>query len=160
MNIGGGTINDNGCNPVDVYAQALISRRLRAVDDAGQDMGMGVTRWLEPASRDDEILLAHCTRNTLDVGCGPGRLSAALTEAGVSALGIDVSAEAVQIARQRGATALRRDVFASVPGQGRWPNLPGRREHRDRRESGLLVTPGRDNARAGGTGRGGGRPAG
>ena len=123
MNIGGGTINDKGCNPVDVYAQALLSRRLRAVDDAGQDMGIGVTRWLEPASRDDDILLAHCTRNTLDVGCGPGRLSAALTEAGVSALGIDVSAEAVQIARQRGATALRRDVFASVPGQGRWPNL-------------------------------------
>lgn len=123
MNIGGGTINDRGCNPVDVYAQALIGRRLRAVDDAGQDMGVGVTRWLEPASCDDDILLAHCTRNTLDVGCGPGRLSAALTEAGVSALGIDVSAEAVQIARQRGATALRRDVFASVPGQGRWPNL-------------------------------------
>nr|MBA3278816.1 class I SAM-dependent methyltransferase [Geodermatophilaceae bacterium] len=59
----------------------------------------------------------------LDVGCGPGRLSAALTEAGISALGIDVSAAAVQMARQRGATALRRDVFSSVPGQGRWPNL-------------------------------------
>jgi len=52
---------------------------MRAVDDTGQEMGMGVTRWLEPASCDDDVLLAHCTRNTLDVGCGPGRLSAALT---------------------------------------------------------------------------------
>lgn len=123
MNIDGGTIDDCGLNPVEVYARALISRRMRAVDDAGQGMEMGVTRWLEPASRDDDLLLAHCTRSTLDVGCGPGRLSAALTERGVSAMGIDVSAEAVKLARQRGATALRRDVFSCVPGQGRWPNL-------------------------------------
>ena len=117
------TIKDTGLDPGLVYAQALTSRRCRAVDDTGRDLRLGVTRWLEPASRDDDILLAHCTRNTLDVGCGPGRLSAALTEAGISALGIDVSAAAVQMARQRGATALRRDVFSSVPGQGRWPNL-------------------------------------
>ncbi|MDQ3476269.1 MAG: class I SAM-dependent methyltransferase [Actinomycetota bacterium] len=117
------TIRDTGLDPGLVYAQALTNRRCRAVDDTGRDLRLGVTRWLEPASRDDDILLAHCTRNTLDVGCGPGRLSAALTEAGISALGIDVSAAAVQMARQRGATALRRDVFSSVPGQGRWPNL-------------------------------------
>ncbi len=119
----GDTIKDTGLNPVLVYAQALTSRRCRAVDDTGHDLRLGVTRWLEPASGDDDILLAHCTRNTLDVGCGPGRLSAALTEAGISALGIDVSAEAVQMARRRGATALRRDVFSWVPGQGRWPSL-------------------------------------
>ncbi|MBA3279276.1 MAG: class I SAM-dependent methyltransferase, partial [Geodermatophilaceae bacterium] len=100
------TIKDTGLDPGLVYAQALTSRRCRAVDDTGRDLRLGVTRWLEPASRDDDILLAHCTRNTLDVGCGPGRLSAALTEAGISALGIDVSAAAVQMARQRGATAL------------------------------------------------------
>lgn len=123
MNIAADTINSAGLNPVEVYARALTSRRLRAVDDEGQELGMGVTRWLEPASLDDDILLAHCTRNTLDVGCGPGRLSAALTAAGISALGIDVSEEAVKMARQRGATALRRDVFSSVPGQGRWPSL-------------------------------------
>lgn len=128
MNTNGDTIiktpiKDTGLNPVEVYARALTRRRCRAVDDAGWEMGLGVTRWLEPASRDDDILLAHCTRNTLDVGCGPGRLSAALTEAGVSALGIDVSPEAVQMARLRGATALRRNVFSPVPGEGRWPSL-------------------------------------
>lgn len=116
-------VTDTGLDPGQVYARALASRRLRAIDEKGREMGTGVARWLDPASRDDDILLAHCTRNTLDVGCGPGRLSAALTETGVSALGIDVSAEAVEIARRRGATALRRDVFSSVPGQGRWPSL-------------------------------------
>lgn len=114
---------DTVTHPVEVYARALTSRHCRAVDQTGREFGLGVARWLEPASRDDDLLLSHCTRNTLDVGCGPGRLSAALSESGISALGIDVSAEAVQLARQRGATALRRDVFASVPGQGRWPNV-------------------------------------
>lgn len=123
MNIGADTINSAGLNPVTVYERGLSSRRLRAVDNEGQAMGMCVARWLEPAGLDDDILLAHCTRSTLDVGCGPGRLSAALIEKGVSAMGIDVSAEAVELARQRGATALRRDVFSWVPGQGRWPNL-------------------------------------
>lgn len=123
MNLTRNTLRDAGLDPVDVYARALISRSLRAVDDKGRHIAMGVNRWLEPASREDDILLTHCTRNTLDVGCGPGRLSAALTETGVSALGIDVSAEAVEMARQRGAVALRRDFFSWVPGQGRWPNL-------------------------------------
>ncbi len=123
MNIDGDTIKETRLSPVEVYARALTSRRCRAVDEAGREHGLGVTRWLEPASRADDVLLAHCTRNTLDVGCGPGRLSAALNAAGISALGIDVCAEAVQMARQRGATALRRDVFSSLPGEGRWPNL-------------------------------------
>ena len=79
MRFDGDTVSDIGLDPGRVYARALTSRRMRAVDDTGQEMGMGVTRWLEPASCDDDVLLAHCTRNTLDVGCGPGRLSAALT---------------------------------------------------------------------------------
>ncbi|MBA3799263.1 MAG: methyltransferase domain-containing protein [Geodermatophilaceae bacterium] len=123
MTFYGDTIKETRLSPVEVYARALTTRRCRAVDEAGREHGLGVTRLLEPASRADDVLLAHCTRNTLDVGCGPGRLSAAITATGVSALGIDVSAVAVHMARQRGATALRRDVFSSVPGQGRWPTL-------------------------------------
>jgi SAM-dependent methyltransferase len=59
----------------------------------------------------------------LDVGCGPGRLTAALNRAGHPALGIDVSAAAVRLARRRGASALRRDVFEPLPGHGRWRHL-------------------------------------
>lgn len=71
----------------------------------------------------DEALLSLCTAATVDVGCGPGRLTGALARAGVPALGIDVSAAAVRLARRRGATALRRDVFGPLPGAGRWRHL-------------------------------------
>ena len=38
----------------------------------------------------------------------------------VPALGIDISHEAVRQARRRGALPIRRDVYAPVPGEGRW----------------------------------------
>ena len=45
---------------------------------------------------------------------------AALTESGRSALGVDLSATAVETSRRRGALALRRDVTGPLPGEGRW----------------------------------------
>jgi len=68
----------------------------------------------------DAGLLARCGGATLDIGCGPGRLTAALTEAGHPALGVDICAEAVRQARHRGAAALRRCAFGPLPGEGRW----------------------------------------
>jgi SAM-dependent methyltransferase len=68
-------------------------------------------------------LLARCTGPTLDVGCGPGRLAGALARRGRPALGIDISGAAVRLARQRGAAALRRDVFEALPGTGRWRHV-------------------------------------
>jgi rSAM/selenodomain-associated transferase 1 len=82
-----------------------------------------VSRWRggpEPAVRD---LLDRCTGPTLDVGCGPGRLTAALAARGVTTLGIDTSAGAVAQACRRGGSALCRDVFAAVPGEGRWAHV-------------------------------------
>jgi SAM-dependent methyltransferase len=38
----------------------------------------------------------------LDVGCGPGRLTAALSRAGCYALGLDISTRAVATTRARG----------------------------------------------------------
>ncbi|MEU8662357.1 class I SAM-dependent methyltransferase, partial [Actinoplanes philippinensis] len=79
--------------------------------------------WCRDVIAGDATLLERCTGPTLDVGCGPGRLTGALTEAGRPALGIDISAAAVRLARERGAVALQRDVFDPVPGTGRWRHL-------------------------------------
>ena len=94
----------------------LLLRR----DDGGlerHDAG----RWTAVADAVDRRLLARCAGPTIDLGCGPGRLVAALGELGVPALGVDVSAAAVAMARARGALAVRRDVLAAgLPGEGRW----------------------------------------
>jgi SAM-dependent methyltransferase len=79
--------------------------------------------WCRDDLPGDAALLGACTGATLDVGCGPGRLSAALARSGRLALGIDISAAAVRMARRRGATALRRDVFDQLPGTGRWRHV-------------------------------------
>jgi len=80
-------------------------------------------QWSRTALPGDAVLLEACTGPTLDVGCGPGRLSATLAAAGIPALGIDISPAAVRLARARGATALCRDVFGPLPGAGRWRNV-------------------------------------
>lgn len=112
-----------------VYERALIRAAAggSAVLSLRNDLG-GVYRvdpapWCRPYLPGDAGLLARCGGPTLDVGCGPGRLTAVLNRLGCPALGIDISAAAVRLARLRGATALRRDVFGSLPGHGRWRNV-------------------------------------
>ena len=76
-------------------------------------------RWTSPAGPRDEALLEAAARpghRTLDVGCGPGRITAALAGRGALASGIDVSAVAVALTRWRGVPALRADVFDPLPG--------------------------------------------
>jgi len=68
----------------------------------------------------DASLIDRCGGPTLDVGSGPGRLTVALAERGVPALGIDVTPQAVRLAQSAGALTLQRDVFSRVPGTGRW----------------------------------------
>ncbi|HJQ47606.1 MAG TPA: class I SAM-dependent methyltransferase [Amycolatopsis sp.] len=79
-----------------------------------------VHRWHASPDHGDEVLLRACTGPTLDLGCGPGRLTAALAARGVIALGVDVSPHAVALTRRRGAPALHRDVFHRLPREGSW----------------------------------------
>jgi len=79
-----------------------------------------VRRWHAQPCRSDGWLLDGCRGPTVDLGCGPGRLIAALIERGVPALGVDTSAIAVRLCMRRGAVALRRNVFEELPGEGRW----------------------------------------
>jgi SAM-dependent methyltransferase len=92
-------------------------------DDRGGEHRLDPNAWCRDDLPGDGSMLARCAGATLDVGCGPGRLAAALARRCCPALGIDISAAAVRLARRRGATALRRDVFEAVPGHGRWQRV-------------------------------------
>ncbi|MFR9730620.1 class I SAM-dependent methyltransferase [Saccharopolyspora sp. MS10] len=80
-------------------------------------------RWsneLEPA---DELVLSRCRGATLDVGCGPGRMTRGLVRRGRTALGVDVSAAAVCRTMLRGGHAFHGDVFDPLPGEGGWQHV-------------------------------------
>ena len=68
----------------------------------------------------DAAVLDLCRGPTLDVGCGPGRMTEQLAERGAIVLGIDVVPEAVWQTRDRGVAAILRNVFERVPAEGRW----------------------------------------
>ncbi|WP_250283715.1 MULTISPECIES: class I SAM-dependent methyltransferase [unclassified Frankia] len=113
------------CCPTAVYEAGLrsVSGQLWIRHTDGRREPLPVGRWRGSAKPGDASLLRRCNGPTLDVGCGPGRLAAALTSSGVPALGIDVAPFAVRLARRAGAVALRRDVFGHLPGEGRWAVL-------------------------------------
>ena len=54
------------------------------------------------------------------LGCGPGRHLHELSGRGVYALGVDLSAVAVDLACSGGARAMVADIFGDVPGAGSW----------------------------------------
>ncbi|MEV7323590.1 methyltransferase domain-containing protein [Streptomyces sp. NPDC093970] len=106
----------------DPYATALRTGRgplfLRRTD--GWLLPLEVERWCARADPVDRRVLDRCEGAVLDVGCGPGRLVAELAARGRTALGIDVSAAAVDHTVRLGGQALRRSVFEPLPGEGRW----------------------------------------
>jgi SAM-dependent methyltransferase len=108
-----------------LYEEALHGRAtpliLRTAD--GRALPLQVSRWCGPPDAADEELLRHCLGPVLDVGCGPGRLTVALNERGIPALGLDISRAAVARVRRAGAPALHRSVFDPLPGQGRWATV-------------------------------------
>lgn len=91
---------------------------LRTAD--GRALPLQLSRWCGRPDAADEELLGHCRGPVLDVGCGPGRLTVALAERGIPALGVDISRAAVAQTRQAGGAAIRRSVFDPLPGLGRW----------------------------------------
>ncbi|KXO98802.1 hypothetical protein AXK60_24640 [Tsukamurella pseudospumae] len=89
----------------------------------GEVRRLPVARWLGHEHADESLLtvvLDWCHGPTVDLGCGPGRIVDLLLRRGIPALGVDDSPHAVRLTRERGAAALRRDVFAPLPGEGRW----------------------------------------
>jgi SAM-dependent methyltransferase len=98
-------------------------------DSSGTRRPLHIDRWMggdgitDDDRRVDEAILELCTGPTMDIGCGPGRFTAALADRGIDALGVDVSATAVEMTVERGGAALHRDVFAPMPGDGQWSRV-------------------------------------
>jgi len=106
-----------------VFSHALRGEACTVRTARSFPVELPINSWTRPADPTDLLFLRHCAGATIDVGCGPGRLTAELAAAGHVALGIDVVPEAVRQARQRGGSALRRDVFGPLPGEGRWETV-------------------------------------
>jgi SAM-dependent methyltransferase len=112
--------------PLAIFGQAL--RRAAAgtgkpfdVLAGGRAVGrLDASVWTGGLVPGDLSLLHRCTSPALDVGCGAGRLTSALAAAGLAALGVDMSPEAVRQARRRGVEVLCGDVFGPLPTEGSW----------------------------------------
>ncbi|MEN3360356.1 MAG: hypothetical protein V7637_4338, partial [Mycobacteriales bacterium] len=108
---------NTGLSPVDIYQDGLRAAargraagwRVRYGDGTARPLALAA--WSGGLRPGDETLLRRCSGPTLDVGCGPGRLTAALGERALPALGIDIAGQAVALCHARGAPALQRDVF-------------------------------------------------
>ena len=106
-----------------VYDRALDGEPCWVRHDDGRLKKLPVHHWLGGRGADarfDRAVVKMCQGPTIDLGCGPGRLVARLVQRGIPALGVDLSATAVKLARSSGAPALHRDVFEPLPGTGRW----------------------------------------
>lgn len=104
----------------EIYEEALAGHVRPEVEHRdGRRTPLQVDDWLHIRPGDASIV-DRCSGATLDVGSGPGRLTVALAERGIPALGIDVTPYAVHLSRAAGALTLLRDVFGRVPGTGRW----------------------------------------
>jgi len=96
----------------DAFDAAFAGRPCRVVRDDGSSHVLPTWLWSGDATVSDLALFADpCHGATLDIGCGPGRITGALAVRGIEVLGIDTSAQAVRLTRARGAMALQRDVF-------------------------------------------------
>jgi len=96
----------------------LLPRVLRLPD--GRVLPLPVARWAGPADAADEALLTRAIGPVLDVGCGPGRLTAALHARGSEVLGLELVEQIPVLVRGAGAPLLLGDVFGPVPRAGQW----------------------------------------
>lgn len=88
--------------------------------ECGSHLTVDVGRWHAPADEADHSVLRRCCGPVLDIGSGPGRIVSALAARSIPALGIDISAAAVERAAASGATCVLADVFGAVPDPGGW----------------------------------------
>ena len=116
-------------SPLEVYGQDLLTTIGGAPpmtwlrDEDGHTVVLDLPRWIEPAHGADEVLRDRCTGPTLDLGCGPGRLTRALVARGLECLGVDVAPVAVALARHGGTPVLHASAFDAVLDDTRWSTV-------------------------------------
>ncbi len=113
------------CDPTLMFDTALVRGGVRVESQSTAlrvPRLLAVSSWLTMSDVDD-LIVSRCSGAVIDVGCGPGRFVEALAARGLPTLGIDVSSTSVGQTRARGGSALRRNVFEPVPGEGRWQTL-------------------------------------
>jgi SAM-dependent methyltransferase len=109
--------------PTSAFDPALDGAAADLLHSDGTVVALAVDRWQGRDAGGDGWLLDRCRGPVIDLGCGPGRLVAALTARGVPALGVDVSAAAQRQCRRRGAPMVRRDLFGALPAEGCWDHV-------------------------------------
>ena len=109
------------------YARALHDGthvlELHDVGPPARARPVPVRRFARPADEVDVRALSRARGSVLDVGCGPGRMVAAAVRHGLPALGVDVPATAVGLARTAGLPVLRGSVFDLVPAARRFATV-------------------------------------
>ncbi|HEU0101870.1 MAG TPA: class I SAM-dependent methyltransferase [Mycobacteriales bacterium] len=116
-------------SPLELYGEDLLSARSGASgltwlrDDDGGTYVLDLPRWVAPAGGADDALLDRCSGPTLDLGCGPGRLTRALVARGLECLGVDVAPVAVALARHGGTPVLHASAFDAVLDGTRWSTI-------------------------------------
>jgi SAM-dependent methyltransferase len=116
-------------SPLDVYGEDLLTAQdgrpattwLRY--DDGSTVVLDLPRWTAPATGADVELLARCDGPTLDIGCGPGRLTRALVSRGLDCLGVDVAPVAVALARVGGTPVLHASIYDARLDDTRWASI-------------------------------------
>jgi len=103
-----------------IFDQLYAGSPVRCEAYAECVLPLETARWSARADEVDQMVVSRCHGPALDLGCGPGRIVQALNESGVPALGIDISAVAVQVARTRGALAIQAKLTQRLPREGRW----------------------------------------
>jgi len=107
-------------SPAEAFGRALDGGAWHLALECGSRVAVPFERFTGDVATVDERLLARARGPVLDVGCGPGRHVHHLARQGVLSIGIDISQDAVRLARRRGAPVLLRSVFDDVPGAGTW----------------------------------------
>jgi glycosyltransferase A (GT-A) superfamily protein (DUF2064 family)/SAM-dependent methyltransferase len=103
-----------------IFDQLYAGSPVRCDAEGEVVLPLEAARWSGQADEVDQLVVSRCRGPVLDLGCGPGRMVQALSEAGIPALGVDMSAVAVWGARSRGALAIQARLADRLPAEGRW----------------------------------------